>query len=223
MRRTFSWSRNVKLRPPFPPAPAPALRVRLGRPGAATSDAVPHRLSLPSGVSNTSPSCSSRDSPSSSWLPNRLATGVASSARLFANDVVPSGEDGEPSGPEETAVVPLAAEGIRRLRAGVENVELSEPRDMSGTVPADCVDVSALAFRAADIMRRLVRRRCSRRREIERMSCGKQSSRSRKGSKLEIAAHFIRMSSTFTMRVYTPYLLRPQLLINKAPLMSTRG
>lgn len=68
--------------------------------------------------------------------------GVASSARRFAND--PFGG--------ETAVVPVEAEGIRSLRAGVENVDVNEPSEMSGTVPDDCADVSAWVFSAADIV-----------------------------------------------------------------------
>ena len=126
--RTFSWSRNVRLIPPFDPA----LRVRLGRPGADTSVASPPHRSAPfraSGVSNTSPSSSS----ASSVSPKRLDKGVASSARRLEND--PFGG--------ETAVVPVEVEGMRSLRAGVENVEVNEPRDMSGTVPEDCADVSA--------------------------------------------------------------------------------
>ncbi|KAI0823798.1 hypothetical protein BC628DRAFT_479470 [Trametes gibbosa] len=155
-RRTFSWSRRVR----FSPLPdLLALRVRACRP-PTTLVPPAHRFSRPSGVSNTSASCSSRDS-SSSWLPNRFPTGVASSARLFAN-VNPLGGDGVDSGPDETAVVAVDVDGIRRFRAGVENVEVNEPREMSGTVPADCVDVSARALSAADIVVRN-RRRCRRR------------------------------------------------------------
>ena len=133
--RTFSWSRSVKLIPPFDPA----LRVRLGRPGADTSAASPHRSGpfRASGVSNTSPSSSSTSSAS----PKRLDMGVASSARRLEKD--PFGE---------TAVVPVEVEGMRSFRAGVENVEANEPRETSGIVPEDCADVSAWAFSAADMV-----------------------------------------------------------------------
>ena len=69
--------------------------------------------------------------------------GVASSTRRLEEDPFRG----------ETAVVPGAVEGIRSFRAGVENVEANEPREMSGTVPEDCVDVSAWAFSAADMLK----------------------------------------------------------------------
>lgn len=62
------------------------------------------------------------------------------------------------NGPEDTAVVPVEFEGMRRLLAGVENVEVNEPSEMSGTVPIDWVDVSARALRAADMASRNRRR-----------------------------------------------------------------
>ena len=113
------------------------MRVRLGRPGVAASVTSAHFSFRPSGVSRTSPSCSS---PSSS-CPRRFELGVASSARLLANEAVEG----------DTAVVPVDEDGIRRLRAGVENVEVNEPSEMSGTVTDDCPDVSPRAFSAADI------------------------------------------------------------------------
>ena len=118
----------------------PTLRVRLGRPGADASVASPHRSGpfRASGVSSTSPSSSS----TSSVSPKRLDMGVASSARRLERD--PFGG--------ETAVVPVEVEGMRSFRAGVENVEANEPREMSGTVPEDCADVSAWAFSAADML-----------------------------------------------------------------------
>ena len=58
--------------------------------------------------------------------------GVASSVRLF---------DDEPFG-GETAVAAVEVEGIRSFRAGVENVEVKDPSEISGTVPEDCADVS---------------------------------------------------------------------------------
>ncbi len=48
-------------------------------------------------------------------------------------------------------MVPVDADGMRSFRAGVENVEFSDPSEMSGTVIEDCAEVSARALRAADI------------------------------------------------------------------------
>ena len=53
---------------------------------------------------------------------------------------------------DETAVVAVDVEGIRSARPGVEKVDVNEHREMSGTVPADCVDVSPRALSAADIV-----------------------------------------------------------------------
>ena len=114
------------------------MRVRLGRPGVAASVTSAHFSFRPSGVSRTSPSCSS---PSSSCA-KRFELGVASSARLFANELVGG----------DTAVVPVDEDGILRLRAGVENVDVNEPSEMSGTVTDDCPDVSPRVLSAADMM-----------------------------------------------------------------------
>lgn len=136
----------MRLIPPF----APALRVRLGRPGAGVADTSSHRLSLP-GVSSTSPSVSS---PSSSCpdKPNRLAAGVASSALRRENDDNALGGDGVESGADEGAVVWDDDEGIRSFLAGVENAEPNELKEKSGWVPMDWADVSGRLLSAADIL-----------------------------------------------------------------------
>ena len=55
---------------------------------------------------------------------------------------------------EETAVVADEVEGTLSL-AGVEKLELSDPRDISWSVPVEDEEWSALALRAADMALRL--------------------------------------------------------------------
>lgn len=62
------------------------------------------------------------------------------------------GGEGVATGAEDCPLVPDEAEGTRRARAGVEKPEpLIEPRERSGCVPAELVEVFACMFRAADM------------------------------------------------------------------------
>ena len=54
-------------------------------------------------------------------------------------------------GADDVAVVCDEAEGTLSARPGVEKADVREESERSGTVPADCADVSARPLRAADI------------------------------------------------------------------------
>lgn len=82
---------------------------------------------------------------SGSSNPRRLAN--ESSILLLVNCAAVGG-DGVANGADDVAVEP---DGARRARPGVENPETIEPRESSGCVPIDCIDVSA-RFIAADML-----------------------------------------------------------------------
>ena len=81
-----------------------------------------------------------------------MAAGVASSPLLLPDEGTFGGE-GVDMGAEDAAVVCDEADGTLRARPGVEKADVSEESERSGTVPADCTDVSARPFKAADIPR----------------------------------------------------------------------
>lgn len=123
---------------PFPPLVP--LFVRFGREAAGVSSPSPHRLLSAPGVPRTSTSSST----GSSWFkPLSLLEKDAVSPPLRLENAVPEGGEGVDTGAVDGAVVSDVADGTRRLGlAGVEKPEAKDPREISGCVPLDSIDVS---------------------------------------------------------------------------------
>ena len=128
----------------MPPIVAPTLALVLfGRVATGVSRPSPHRFFSAPGVSRRSPPSSSCVSSSKfDSVPRRRERAVVSSVFLRVNVVDIGGGEGVATRAEDVAVVCEDEEGTRIFRTGVENPDVSEPREMSGCVPLESVEFS---------------------------------------------------------------------------------